>query len=205
LAVRDLASGTQLAWLPVTRESARIACDVLVALFRAHGTPLVLKSDNGPAFIANRMRRLLADWRVWHLLSPPDLPEYNGACEAGIGSMKTRTHHQAARFGRPAEWTCDDAEAARLEANETARPWGYRVPTPEHVWNERRPLTNAERKAFGAAVRRMEREERANRRIGAATPLGRAAQTALNRAALSRALVALGVLQFTSKRVSTPI
>jgi hypothetical protein len=205
LAVRDLATGMQLAWLPVTDESAQIAGDVLVALFRAHGPPLVLKSDNGPAFIADRMQGLLADWQVWHLLSPLDLPEYNGACEAGIGSMKTRTHHQAARYGRPAEWTSDDAEAARLEANETARPWGHRGPTPEQAWAARRRLTNRERTAFGAAAQRMEREERQKRRIGPATPLGRVTQRALNRAALTRALVALGILRFTSKRVTAPL
>jgi hypothetical protein len=165
----------------------------------------VLKSDNGPAFIADRTQSLLADWQVWHLLSPPDLPEYNGACEAGIGSMKTRTHHQAARYSRPAEWTCDDAEAARLEANETARPRGHRGPTPEQAWTARRRLTNAERTSFGAAVQRMEREERARRRIGLATPVSRITQRALNRAALTRALVARGILRFTSKRVSAPL
>jgi len=52
LAVRDLASGMQLLWLPVTDETARTAMAGLEALFRQHGPPLVLKSDNGSAFIA---------------------------------------------------------------------------------------------------------------------------------------------------------
>jgi len=202
LAVRDLASGVQLSWLPVADESARTAADVLVALFRTHGPPLVLKSDNGSAFIAGLTQGVLADWQVWHLRSPPDYPEYNGACEAGIGSMKTRTHHQAARGGRPGAWTCDDVEAARLEANETARPWGHREPTPDQVWAERRPLTNAERTAFGAIVQRLEKEERASQCIGAGTPVSPTAQAALNRAALARALVAAKILEFTSKRVA---
>ena len=97
LAVRDLASGMQLLWLPVADETARTAIAGLEALFRQHGAPLVLKSDNGSAFIAGAFAKFLVRWRVWHLRSPPECPEYNGACEAGIGSMKTRTYHEAAR------------------------------------------------------------------------------------------------------------
>src|SRR5262249_49055184 len=61
---------------------------------------------------------------VGQLFSPPAWPQYNGSCEAGIGSIRTRTHHQSARRGFPGQWTCDDMEAARLQANELARPWG---------------------------------------------------------------------------------
>jgi hypothetical protein len=78
----------------------------LVALFRAHGAPLVLEADNASAFIAGLTQKLLADWQVWHLRSP-DIPEYSGACEAGIGSMKTRTHNLADRGGRASPWNCD--------------------------------------------------------------------------------------------------
>ena len=137
LAVRDLASGYQLLWLATADESSPTARDALEMLFRQYGAPLVLKSDNGSAFIAAEMETLLARWQVWHLYSPPFLPEYNGACEAGIGSMKTRTHHQATRRGRAGEWTCEDLEAARQEANETARPWGHRGPTPGEIWGRR--------------------------------------------------------------------
>jgi hypothetical protein len=202
LAVRDLAGGFQLAWLPVVDESARTACDVLVALFRAHGPPLVLKSDNGSAFIADQMRTLLAVWQVWHLRSPPDLPEYNGACEAGIGSMKTRTHHQAARAGRPGVWTSDDVEAARLQANETARPWGYRGPTPAEMWAQRRPLFDAERRVFAATVQEIIDQELAFRGIDTQSKLSQSEQAAVHRAALARTLVAGGILSFTSELVA---
>jgi transposase InsO family protein len=202
LAVRDLASGFQLAWRPVADESAQTACDVLVDLFRSHGPPLVLKSDNGSGFIADLTKKVLADWQVWHLRSPPDLPEYNGACEAGIGSMKTRTHHQASRGGRPGQWTCDDVEAARLQANETARPWGYRGPTPAEVWEQRRKLTSAERRRFGATVSQMEEEELAIRGTSVGSRVNRAVQAAVHRAALARALVAAGILAFTTKLVT---
>ena len=54
------------------------------------------------------------------LLSPPGTPEYNGAVEAGIESLKTRAHFIAARNDPPGEWTRDDVEGPRLMANETA-------------------------------------------------------------------------------------
>lgn len=50
LSVRDLASGMQLAWQPVSGESAAETCSVLRGLFGEHGAPVVLKMDNGPAF-----------------------------------------------------------------------------------------------------------------------------------------------------------
>ena len=53
LAVRDLPSGQQLLWLPVARHDAPTAVvHALTGLFVVHGAPLVLKSDNGSAFIA---------------------------------------------------------------------------------------------------------------------------------------------------------
>lgn len=49
-------------------------------------------------------------------------PQYNGAIESGIGSLKTRVETQAAHRGHPGMWTGDDVEAARREADVTARP-----------------------------------------------------------------------------------
>lgn len=183
LAVRDLASGQQLAWLPVADETAETVAAALQALFREHGAPLVLKSDNGSAFIAEELTAVLAAWGVWQLRSPPEWPQYNGACEAGIGSMKTRTHHQAAAAGRPGEWACDDAEAARRQANETARPWGAGGPTPEDAWGQRRPITPEERAAFAATVRQAQQQARGG-------------TAAIDRAAISQALEKYGLLTF---------
>jgi hypothetical protein len=114
LVVRDLSSGMQLMALPVEAATAEETTAALEALFRAYGAPLVLKSDNGSAFTAEGVERFLEACEVYHLLSPPRLPSYNGACEAGIGSLKTRAHHESARNDRPGEWTCDDVEAARI-------------------------------------------------------------------------------------------
>jgi hypothetical protein len=160
----------------------------------------VLKSDNGSAFRADEVEALLARWEIWSLFSPPRMPRYNGSCEAGIGSMKARTHHQAARRGHAGEWTCDDAEAVRQEANQTARPWGLRGPTPEEAWHGRRPVGAEERTAFGETVGRLEREARQEQGYPPEGPLGPWEQAAVSRAAVRRALVAHGLLRFTSAR-----
>jgi transposase InsO family protein len=197
LAVRDLASGYQLAWLPVADESGRTVSDTLQALFRAHGAPVVLKSDNGSAFVAGEIEPLLASWGVCALFSPPRTPRYNGSCEAGIGSMKVRTHHQAAAAGRPGEWTCDDAEAARLQANQTARPWGVRGPTPEEIWGVRQPVQDQERVGFGAAARQREQAALAEQGYPPGAILGRLAEAAVRRVAIERALIDQGLLAIT--------
>ena len=198
LAVRDLASGAQLLWLPVADESAQTACAALKMLFGQHGAPLVLKSDNGSAFIAVEFEALLTTWQVGQLFSPPRTPSYNGSCEAGIGSMKARTHHQAALAGRAGEWACDDVEAARLQANQTARPRGLRGLTPEEAWQGRRLISSEERAAFMETVGRLEREAREEQGFPLEVALDRTSQAAVNRVALRRALVAHGLLTITS-------
>jgi len=89
LAIRDLASGMQLAWTAVPDATAREALPVLETFVRQYGAPLVLKSDNGSAFISQEFQTWLADWRIVPLFSPVRMPRYNGACEAGIGGAKT--------------------------------------------------------------------------------------------------------------------
>jgi transposase InsO family protein len=168
LAVRDLASGMQLAWLPVLDETAETTAAVLQLLFAWHGAPLVLKSDNGSAFISQLLYDLLAAWEVVPLFSPPRMPEYNGACEAGIGALKVRTDSLAAIVGHPVcpsrcvnpsgesspVWTSADLEAARQQANEFHRPWGHRGPTRSQVWNTRQPIVADERAAFSLTLAR---------------------------------------------------
>jgi transposase InsO family protein len=155
LAVRDLASGQQLLWLPVLRPTAEETCRALAGLFRVWGAPLVLKSDNGSAFRAAQTQALLASAGVIPLFSPVRRPQYNGSVEAGIGSLKTRTERQAARQGHAGEWTHEDVSAAQSEANETARPHGLNRPTPQESWTSRRRLSWWEREMFLATVQRL--------------------------------------------------
>ncbi len=204
LAVRDLSSGMQLLWLPVTDETAQTVSAALQALFYEHGAPLVLKSDNGSGFIADVTATILSEWQVFLLRSPPEQPEYNGACEAGIGSMKIRSHHQAARRESPGQWCSDDVEAARLQANQTARPWGMTGPTPEQCWQQRQPIHVEERGTFVATVCAQQRQARQEQGIPEEGHLTDAAQAALDRVALSRALVAHRLLTFTRESRAVP-
>jgi hypothetical protein len=52
LAVRDLASGRQLLWLPIRAGNGQETRWALASLFALHGAPLILKSDNGSPFDA---------------------------------------------------------------------------------------------------------------------------------------------------------
>jgi putative transposase len=155
LAVRDLASGQQLLWLPVLAPTAEETCRALAGLFCVWGAPLVLKSDNGSAFIAGQTRALLAGAGVIPLFSPVRRPQYNGSVEAGIGSLKTRTERQAARQDHAGEWTHEDVSAAQSEANETARPHGLNRPTPQESWTSRPRLLSWQREMFQATVKRL--------------------------------------------------
>ncbi|MFC1587569.1 transposase family protein [Planctomycetota bacterium] len=95
LIVRDLASGAQLLSTPVIKKTAEQTLYALRSLFRWHGPPLVLKSDNDGAFKDKRVRTLLDKQKVFLLLSPPGTPSYNGSVEAGIGTLKTRAHFES--------------------------------------------------------------------------------------------------------------
>ena len=79
LAVRDLASGLQLAWRPLRSPDAAAVVAELRMLFTIHGAPVVLKSDNGSPFFAALTKALFATWQVWPLYSPPGMPCYNGS------------------------------------------------------------------------------------------------------------------------------
>ena len=101
LAVRNLASGYQLAWLPLAEATAEATQAALAHLFAVHGAPLVLKMDNGSAFRAEALKEFLREKSVIELYSPPHQPSYNGSIEATIGSLKKRTDQQAAWAGHP--------------------------------------------------------------------------------------------------------
>ena len=98
-----------LLWMPTEDAGANMALAALRWLFREHGPPLVLKADNG-VFRAKacqsyvrRQQRVVPSWdRLDEDANPPRV--------------------RAARL--PGEWTCDDLEEARLQANELARPRG---------------------------------------------------------------------------------
>jgi hypothetical protein len=205
LAVRDLASGQQLLWQPTLAASAQETTAALALLFALYGPPLVLKSDNGSAFLAEATQALLGGAGVIPLYSPPYLPRYNGAIEAGIGSLKTRTERQAARHGDPGAWTLDDVAAAQAEANALARPRGDDQPSPEAAWAARRHLRASERALFQVTVERLRDEERTKEGLATEGALSAAQLRRIDREAIRRALVEHGLLLFSRRRIQLPI
>ena len=199
LAVRDLASGQVLLWLPVADATVRTLVDVIRPLFIVHGAPLVLKSDNGSAFIAEQFRKLCEQFAVKNLYSPPCMPGYNGSIEATIGSLKNRTERYAALRLGPGHWTTADTEAARHEANAVTRPNGT---CPAQVWTARPMIAPAQRHAFfEAATRRFESIAQAQPEY----PGTDAQRRATDRDAISQVLVELGYLSITRGRYRLPV
>lgn len=204
LLVRDLASGTILWAMPVREATAESTVMALRTLINWYGVPLVIKSDNGSHFIAEEVRQLIDAWDILPLYSPPGTPAYNGACEAGIGSLTTRAYHEAAAADRPEHWTCDDVERARCLFNDTPQPWCNGM-TSERRWFRRRPPTSDERRRFREAVARFAAEERANRGFLPGIDLSKTLEDSIQRAAVCRACVALDLLRFRRRRITLRI
>jgi hypothetical protein len=194
-AVRDLGSHCQLAWHPFRGEAAAEAIQTLEELFRRWGPPLVLKSDNGSAFIAEAFRDRLVAWGVSQLFSPARHPQYNGALERSNGTLKTYTHQQAITAGHPFRWTSEDVERARQLANTISRPWGHSRATPEEAWQSRDAIGPQERLVFLQAVALERSVARVDLGLDLMAELTRVDAARVDRLALSRALVNLEYLE----------
>lgn len=203
LAVRDLASGYTLLWLPVRDLTVQSVLPHLASLFALHGAPLVLKSDNGSAFRAEATPRFLRQTQVIPLFSPPRLPRYNGAAEAGIRSLKSRTEQHASRYARPGQWTHDDVAFAQDQANATARPRGPKGPTPDTLWDQRLRLTTDQRQAFLETLAHCRAHT-----LSPSTPLPElwthTDRDVDDRQAVRHALVGCGFLLFSRRRFTLP-
>ena len=205
LAVRDLSSGYQLLWLPVSDLRSAGVEPALAALFAVQGVPLVLKMDNGSAFLAEVVQQFLGQAGVTALFSPPYFPRYNGSIEAGIGSLKTRTEAQAVLGGHPGHWTWNDTAAAQAQANATSRPRGECGPTADDLWRDRLRLVGSERERFQTTLQRCRREAKQDSDQPEQRPGSRPEERALDRQAIRRALVELGYLLFSRRRIPLPI
>ena len=204
LSVRDLGSGKSLLWLPLEHKSGQAVHDALKVLFLRWGAPLLIKEDNDKAFRKYEVRELMRDHGVDYLLSPTYTPRYNGACESGIGTLKTYTHHEAARHDRPGEWNCDDVEAARLRANELSRPQGLDGLSPDEAWNTRPMLASGERYNFQSVLEERREQCLDERRKEKGGELDRDECASAERQAMALALVACGILLVWRRRISPP-
>jgi hypothetical protein len=202
LVVRDLASGQNLLSLPCLAESGNVAARELETLIRRHGAPAVVKSDNGKSLRCAAVQMVLAAHGILALVSPPRCPGYNGSCEAGIGALKVRIHHVAAASGRAREWSCDDVLEAQRALNTRVRENGL---SAEDLWQTRRRLDAADREALWSAFREHLHAERALRGQAPCTELTPFEQASLDRAAISRALEEVGLVNFRRRWIRPPI
>ena len=200
LAVRDLASGSMLAWQPLPVLTEEVTSAVLARLFAVHGAPLILKVDNGPAFRAADFQDFLLASRVIPLYSPPSCPSYNGAIEASIGSLKKRTDAKAQAEGHADRWEPADQEAAQGRANDS-HPRRLNGRTPAAVWASRKWIDPLERVVFELTVQRQRFRVRDELGIDQEETLDHWRQSAVDRQALERALVEHGHLLFTRRRI----
>ena len=206
LAVRDLGSGQQLLWLPVADETAQTVVLALAMLLAIHGAPLVVKTDNGSAFGSEEVQALWNSAGVIPLFSPPYWPRYNGAIEAAIGSLKTRTEAAAQETGHPGCWTRTDLAAAQHQANVNVPPKGPRAQqSPADLWTQRPRVHRQERALFQEAVTRCRAEAQQEEPWLGKEPPQVMSQRALDRKAISRALVERGYLLFKRRRIPLPI
>jgi putative transposase len=199
-AVRDLASGMQLAWTPVFDATAEEALAILEALVRVHGPPLVLKSDNGSAFTSQACDAWLNRWGITSLFSPVRMPRYNGACEAGIGAAKRRTEQIAAHYNRHGHWSADDLFAAQCWGNECYGSGGFAAGTPAGRFAARTTIDAAARDEFIAKVSTNEREMR-DEVCAAGIELTDTLKAVHHRRAVRQVLVEHGYLDITHRSI----
>ena len=122
--------------------NSRNVMDVLSQLFLERGTPQYIRSDNGPEFIAKRLRWWLSRHKIDTLFIEPGSPWENGYIESFNGRLRDEllngeifdTLYEAKVL----------VERWRWEYN-TVRPHGslgYRPPAPEVIkprWTEKVP------------------------------------------------------------------
>jgi hypothetical protein len=90
-------------------------------------------------------------------------------------------------------------------ANQTARPQGHMGPTPDESWSLRLVISPEARQAFSETVNKCQAEARAVHGYLPGIELSRDDQDAIDRVAISRALVAHDYLTFRRRRISPPI
>lgn len=205
LSVQDLASRSTLLWRGVTHEDAAGVIARLAELFSEHGAPLVLKCDNGSAFLAEALKAFLANWLVAALYSPPRRRQYNGACERNNGCLKAQTHHAAALAGHADWWSSHDTATAQATLNSTVRPWGHTGPTPSERWTNREPLSAEERTSFRTVLAIKQREVRLEMNHPLDADLDHYPQAAADRIATQRALIDQGLLKFSRRSITLPL
>jgi hypothetical protein len=205
LDVRDLATGFMVASEPLERATADAVGGVLDRLYRQFGAPLVCKTDNGSEFTGE------GAWEVHHyhgveqLLSPVELPSYNGACEAGHGSIRYRAELLARRDGRPGDWSLNHLDGARDWANDLVEA---RRPIPASARFDARPaIGQQQRLDFRRAVlaNKQRRCDTLRRQAAEGRQCLSLSSPSITRPAIALALRDLGYLYHRSVPIRQPI
>ncbi len=128
--VEDLAARYRARWgpacYPLTMVSASgewscAAEQVLEALIAQHGAPLVLKADNGSAFIAKRFASFCRSHGIALVHSPVRRPQFNGCCEVSGKHAKRRAQAAAAQRGAVDYLSAADLQVATTFVGEMPR------------------------------------------------------------------------------------
>lgn len=180
LVVRELATGATLYAGPCGYDAASV-CLVLDLLFQEYGAPIAMKCDNGSGFIAEDTKLLLAMYGVLALYSPPGIPSYNGSCEAGVGSIKSRALDFAAARGELVA-SRNDLHMAQEQANVNV------------VVAPCRPMVEALRGEVWSRYRKWEARVREEQGLAPDGVLDHAEQASLDRFAVGKALTETKIL-----------
>ncbi len=133
LTVVDESSREALAIVVARRLRSMDVLETLAALFVTHGVPAHIRSDNGPEFTAELIRRWLEALQVQTLFIAPGSPWENGYVESFNGKLRDEL------LDREIFYTLTEAqiltERWRRQYN-TVRPHsalGYRPPAPDAI------------------------------------------------------------------------
>lgn len=192
LLVRDLATKELLEVCPVRAEDGASVREALSFLFSYYGPPLIIKSDNGPAFLSGDTAEFLLQLGVLPLLSPPYTPRYNGSAERGVGDGKTYAGHHAAVLGRPGAWSVTDLAWARQTLNTVRVGTDGRTPAERAEGKTR--VTVEERNAFLHLAETCLERARADRGKEPDKGFNKTQMASIYRQALRRALEKAGYL-----------
>lgn len=154
LIVTELCSRRTLCLRSVAGERAEAVEQTLEDLFLWHGVPLVLKLDNGSAFVSRRLRRFCQRWGVVLMHSPVRWPRWNGTCEVSGKWAKRRADAAWTARGGQGDLVQADLDAAVTFVGPMPRIDGALRGRFRDVFAEQLRIVAAERGLVIAAISR---------------------------------------------------
>jgi len=97
----------------------------------SHGIPEYIRSDNGPEFIANKLRKWLADVGVKTAYITPGSPWENGYCESFNGTLRNELLNGELFYGVRETQALVNQWVQHYNTTRPHSALGYRPPAPE--------------------------------------------------------------------------